>query len=226
MTPSWILTRRATAWPPRARTLEAGDSAGAAARAQRAADLSALPFLPQHDGEWVDRIRDELHTTTTAALELLARAHASAGNRRAAVAAAERLMRAEPYSEAAHRLLMGVLVDTGDRPGAIDAYDECRAMLERELGVIPSDETEAVLARALAPAAVTADAPSSRRPRQRRPPATNPARRTCRPRRRGPRLSTAHSGESCCAGWASAGSARRRTATPRSSCWRPRRRRT
>jgi EAL domain-containing protein (putative c-di-GMP-specific phosphodiesterase class I)/DNA-binding SARP family transcriptional activator/DNA-binding NarL/FixJ family response regulator len=135
--------------------LEAGDAPGAATVAERAADLAALPFLPQHDGEWVDGIRDELRTIATAALELLARAHAQAGSVRAAIAAAERLVHAEPYSEAAHRLLMGVLVDTGDRPGAVDAYDECRAMLEQELGVMPSDETEAVLARALGPAAVT-----------------------------------------------------------------------
>lgn len=139
--------------------LEAGDAAGAAARAQRAADLAARPFLPQHDGAWVERVRDELRTIATSALELLAHAQAQAGNDRAAVAAAERLVQAEPYSEAAHRLLMEVLVDAGDRPGAIKAYDACRDVLQRELGVTPSDETEMVLQRALTPATVAARRP-------------------------------------------------------------------
>ena len=149
--------------------LDAGDAAAAAARAERAADLAVLPFLPQHEGEWADGVRDELRTLAAAALDLLARAHAQAGNARAAVGAAERLVQADPFSEAAHRLLMALLVDAGDRPGAIRAYDACREILERELGVTPSDETELVLQRALAPAAMATAA------RPRTPASASPA---------------------------------------------------
>ncbi|MEA2189963.1 MAG: hypothetical protein QOI73_84, partial [Solirubrobacteraceae bacterium] len=132
--------------------LSAGDGAGAAAAAGRAADLAGLPFLPHHDGEWADAIRDELAVVRAGALELLARAHVQAGNPRAAALAAERLVRAEPYSEAAHQLRIGVLGDADDRAGAIKAYEHCREVLSSELGVNPSAETEAVLRRALATA--------------------------------------------------------------------------
>ena len=154
--------------------LDAGDAAGAAARAERAADLAALAVpAPARRRVGRRRPRRAAHHDRRRP-GLLARAHAQAGNARAAVGAAERLVQAEPYSEAAHRLRIGVLVDAGDRPGAIKAYDACREMLERELGVTPSDETELVLQRALAPARW----PPPLAPGRRRA----PRRRRCRPR--------------------------------------------
>ncbi len=130
-------------------SLVAGDAARAATLARRAADLSALAFLPQHDGSWVQGVRDELDTVRTGALELQVHALADAGDPRAAADAAERLVRAEPFSEPAHQLRISVLADAHDRAGAIKAYDHCKAVLAAELGVEPSADTEAVLRRAL-----------------------------------------------------------------------------
>ncbi|HYI17292.1 MAG TPA: BTAD domain-containing putative transcriptional regulator, partial [Solirubrobacteraceae bacterium] len=121
--------------------LDAADAIGAAARAERAADLAALPFLPQHDSEWADGIRDEMRAIRAGALEVLARASALAGNGRASAGAAERLVLAEPFSEAAHRLRIAILGDAGDRAGAIKAYEHCRTVLAEELGMTPSHET-------------------------------------------------------------------------------------
>ncbi|HYI17621.1 MAG TPA: BTAD domain-containing putative transcriptional regulator, partial [Solirubrobacteraceae bacterium] len=88
-----------------ARELAADDApAEAAAMAERAASLARHPFLPQHDGEWVDGVREELAALHTRALELQVRAHAQAGDRDGAADAAERLVRAEPYGEAGHQL--------------------------------------------------------------------------------------------------------------------------
>ena len=98
--------------------LAGGVPARAAAHAQRAGALARLPFLPQHDGEWVDGVRSELESIHTGALELEARAQAEAGDLHAAAEAAARLVRAEPFSEAAHRLRIGVLGKAGDRAGA------------------------------------------------------------------------------------------------------------
>ena len=134
-----------------ARELLAGDApAAAAAQAERAATLAGRPFLPQHEGEWVDGVRDGLAALHVRALELQARAHALAGDRDGTADAAERLVRADPYSEAAHQLRIRLLGELGDRAGAAAAFEHCRAVLAAELGSRPSAETEAVLREALA----------------------------------------------------------------------------
>ncbi|MEA2221191.1 MAG: hypothetical protein QOJ35_3817 [Solirubrobacteraceae bacterium] len=132
--------------------LDAGDAALAATLAGRADALAALAFLPHHDGPWVDRIRADLQAVHVAALELGVRARARGGDPRGAAEVAERLVRAEPFSEPAHRLWIGALGDAGDRVGALRAYEHCRATLDAELGVAPSAETDAVMRRALGPA--------------------------------------------------------------------------
>ena len=78
------------------------------------------------------------------------RAHAQAGDLHAAAAAAERLVRAEPFSEPAHQLRIRVLGEGGDQAGAVAAYEHCRAVLASELGVRPSAATESVYREALA----------------------------------------------------------------------------
>ena len=123
--------------------LASGSAKSAADAAARAASLAGLPFLPNHDGEWVDGIRRELTTINARALELEARAHASGGDLAAAANAAERLVSAEPYNETAHQLRIRILGQAGDRSGAIKAYEHCRQVLADELGVDPSDETTA-----------------------------------------------------------------------------------
>jgi EAL domain-containing protein (putative c-di-GMP-specific phosphodiesterase class I)/DNA-binding SARP family transcriptional activator len=132
-----------------------GEPSAAAERAARAATLAALPFLPNHDGEWVDGIRRELATINGRALEIEAQARAAAGDLSAAATAAERLVRAEPFNEAAHQLRIGLLGRAGDRSGAIRAYEHCREVLAAELGVEPSDETVAVYRAAVEPGAAT-----------------------------------------------------------------------
>ena len=100
--------------------LAGGIHGRAAAHAERAGALARLPFLPHHEGEWVEGVRAELESIHTHALELQVRAHAQAGDLHTAADAAERLVRAEPFSEAAHQLRIRVLGEAGDRAGAVD----------------------------------------------------------------------------------------------------------
>ena len=53
-------------------------------------------------------------------------------------------VRMEPYREAGYRRLMQMLVKNGERGEAVRAYLECKRLLEAELGVGPSEETEGV----------------------------------------------------------------------------------
>ena len=129
--------------------LAAGDAADAATRAARAARLAGLPFLPRHEGDWVDSVRERLRAAQVAALETTVHAHADSGDLRAAARASELLVAAEPYSEFAHQLRIGVLADAGDRAGAVRAYEHLRKTMARDLGQAPSADTEAILRRAL-----------------------------------------------------------------------------
>lgn len=125
--------------------LEAGHGGDAAVHAARAAALARLPFLPHHDGEWVDGIRRELQSLLARALDAQARGHRAASDLAAAAAAAEQLVRVEPFAEGGHQLRIRVLGEAGDRAGAIRAYEHCRGVLAEELGVEPSVGTKAAL---------------------------------------------------------------------------------
>ncbi|MDT4914300.1 MAG: Bacterial transcriptional activator domain, partial [Pseudonocardiales bacterium] len=72
------------------------------------------------------------------ALDLETRSHAAAGDLPPAATAAERLVAAEAFNEAAHQLRLRILGQAGDRSGVIKAYEHCRAVLAEELGVEPS----------------------------------------------------------------------------------------
>jgi EAL domain-containing protein (putative c-di-GMP-specific phosphodiesterase class I)/DNA-binding SARP family transcriptional activator len=133
-----------------ARTMLAeGAAAAAAERAAEASSLARLPFLPNHEGEWVDGLRHELATINARAVEIQARSHAQSGEGAAAAAAAEQLVHLEPFNEAAHQLRIRILAEAGDRSGAIKAYEHCREVLDAELGVEPSEETVGVYTAAM-----------------------------------------------------------------------------
>lgn len=53
-------------------------------------------------------------------------------------------MQLDPLSEQAHRQLMDTLARCGDRAAALAAYEDCKALLRRELGVLPDALTRTV----------------------------------------------------------------------------------
>ena len=129
--------------------LAADDASLAAQLATRAADAAALPFLSFLDGDWADGVRMDLDRRHVDALALAGEAYAKAGDPRAALGAADRLVRADPFLESAHRLRIAMLGETGDRAGALKAYERCKALLASELGIEPAPETANMLRKAL-----------------------------------------------------------------------------
>ena len=99
--------------------LAGGIPARAAAHAERAGALARLPFLPQHEGEWVDGVRESWSRSTPGRSSCRCARTRRRGDLHAAADAAERLVRAEPFSEAAHQLRIRVLGEAGDRAGAV-----------------------------------------------------------------------------------------------------------
>ena len=113
------------------------------------AKLRPEDLLPQEDADWLRAHReaiDELRTRATE--EIITKATAEADHSRAAKTARE-LLQHHPLDERAHRLLIAALDAAGDRAGAVQAYEYCRALLAEQLGIDPSAETVAVYIHAL-----------------------------------------------------------------------------
>jgi DNA-binding SARP family transcriptional activator len=67
-----------------------------------------------------------------------------------AVEAANELMALEPLRESGHRLLMRGLAGSGNTAEALSAYERCRRLIAKQLGVDPSQQTKAVYEAVLA----------------------------------------------------------------------------
>jgi DNA-binding SARP family transcriptional activator/tetratricopeptide (TPR) repeat protein len=113
---------------------------------RRATELYTGDLLEGCYDEWLLPERDQRRDRHLAALCQLAEELVAAGSAAEAVVTARELVRRGPLDEPAHRLLMSVHAAAGDRAGAVRAYHECAAVLERELGVEPSAATQASLA--------------------------------------------------------------------------------
>ena len=123
----------------------------------------SLPFE-----EWLREERQRLHLLALNALFELTRRNLAQANYRSALDLAQRQLALEPWCEEAHRQLMQALALQGERIEALAHYQTCRALLEEELGVQPSEETEALVAR-IRDQELGPDAPQQRvRPFERR----------------------------------------------------------
>ena len=110
--------------------------------------------------DWQQLAGDEVHRELASVLDRLAGALAASGNPTQAIACAHRRLALDPLHEPAHRQLIGLLAEVGDRQAAMEQYRDCVRVLDRELGVRPLDETTA-LYHAIVEGSVTAPSPPS-----------------------------------------------------------------
>lgn len=112
--------------------------------------------------DWARPVAESMRIEAGDVFQRLAMAHAGNGDYSAAISTTNRWIRLDDLHEPAHRQLMLLHAWAGDRPGAMEAYNACVAILDRELGVSPLEETtelfEAILDEDLPPA------PAQRRP--------------------------------------------------------------
>jgi DNA-binding SARP family transcriptional activator len=112
--------------------------------------LSALriadrgPYLPSITSIWADERRQRLDELVGSARLDAAEAAFAAGRYQQAAQLAEAVARADPYREAAWRLLMRIAGTLGDWDRVIAAYRSCERALA-ELGTEPSPATAALL---------------------------------------------------------------------------------
>lgn len=122
------------------------DWGGAWAPARVAQHVCDREFLPGESASWALARRRALHEVLIRALELSAVSALRIGGSELDTAerASRRLVELAPLRESGTRALMEVLERHGNRAEALLVYDTLRTRLREELGVGPSDETQAL----------------------------------------------------------------------------------
>ncbi len=114
----------------------------------------AIGDAPEFE-DWVRSVGEDLKLRAGEALRRLGMAKAASGDYSGAIGAINRWLTLDLLHEPAHRLRMLLHAWAGDRPGAVAGYRDLVALLSRELGVPPLDETtelyEAILDEDLPP---------------------------------------------------------------------------
>lgn len=118
-------------------------------RCRRAVEAYGGDLLVGDYDEWILPRREALRDRYRAVLKTLATALIDDGQAGAATGVARDLVRVDPLDEVGHRLRIEAHHAAGDRAGAVRAYHECAATLERELGVEPGPSTSAAYAAVL-----------------------------------------------------------------------------
>jgi DNA-binding SARP family transcriptional activator/tetratricopeptide (TPR) repeat protein len=128
--------------------------------------LDGVELLDAPDFElWLTTERERLNQTALRLLQQLIRLREARHEWPAVVRVAQRALTYDPLQEAVYRSLMTAYARSGDRAQALRQYDVLRAALERELGVEPLPETEAVRAAILAGAIGASEPAPSPAPR-------------------------------------------------------------
>jgi predicted ATPase/DNA-binding SARP family transcriptional activator len=126
-----------------------GRHQAAIALAEPVSRMAGSQLLPGEDADWIYPHRRAVDALALRALELVVAAAGASGEHDRAIAAARRSVSSEPLDERAHRALIGALDRSGDRAGAVRAFEQCRALLGDQLGIDPSAQTVEVYVAAL-----------------------------------------------------------------------------
>ena len=103
-----------------------------------------LPDAPQFD-KWMTATREQLHQVVVAAYNKLAQHARSTNDVEAGIAVARRWLQVDDLDEAAHTLLIRMLIEGDHTREAIAHYDFCVELLHTELGVAPSADMTALI---------------------------------------------------------------------------------
>jgi DNA-binding SARP family transcriptional activator/tetratricopeptide (TPR) repeat protein len=110
---------------------------------QTAVSLYQGDLLPDCYEEWIDSHRQRLRQACAQALQQLITLLTAQHAYETAVPLAERLINHEPMDETGYRQLMQLHALNQNRAAALHTYRRCTAILQQELGVDPSPETQA-----------------------------------------------------------------------------------
>jgi DNA-binding SARP family transcriptional activator len=106
----------------------------------------SLRDAPDFD-EWTSQQREVWRKRMEVVLDRLSLLHGEAGSTASAIEIADRWVYLNPLEERAYRRLMRLHFMSGDRAAALRAFEACREVLDRELGVLPDPRTSALAER-------------------------------------------------------------------------------
>lgn len=110
---------------------------------ERALSMYRGDLLPEDLYEdWTQSHREEITALHRRLLSELAQLHELNNRSEAAIQLSEELVRLDPLDEEAHRALMRLHAESGNRQRALRVYERCRTTIREELGTGPSEETE------------------------------------------------------------------------------------
>jgi DNA-binding SARP family transcriptional activator len=127
--------------------IAAGDAPAAISALQAAVEWYRGPLFPGGYEDWVLAAREQLEAAYLRALEQLLDLVEARRDYATAIDYAQRLLRHDPLHEATYRRLMRLHAVNHDRASAMRVYHTCAATLERELGVEPDPDTQALYRR-------------------------------------------------------------------------------
>jgi ATP/maltotriose-dependent transcriptional regulator MalT/two-component SAPR family response regulator len=102
------------------------------------------PYLPETEGEWAWWERERLRQAHMDAVVRLAELHLEAGRHGTALEYCQLALAEDPCLEEAHRLAMSAHAAMGNRADVVRQYKRCQQILEEEVNVPPSPQTEAL----------------------------------------------------------------------------------
>lgn len=129
--------------------LRRGRASDAWSDAAVASSIFRRPFLSGESGEWVERMRRDLHEYSVRTFDALAQVWLALDEPVAALQAAHRVLDLVPFRESAHGRVMQCHLAAGDRAEAVRVYDRLRQVLEETMGLSPNAQTEELYAKAL-----------------------------------------------------------------------------
>jgi DNA-binding SARP family transcriptional activator/predicted ATPase len=104
--------------------------------------LSGFSLREEHFEQWMSAERRRFHERAVQAFSELVSHYARAERSDRGIAIAERLLALDPLLEWAHRALIELYLRTGRREAALRQYQECARILNSELGIAPTEETQ------------------------------------------------------------------------------------
>ncbi len=126
------------------------DPAAAREEYRSALALYGGPYLQEFPyQEWANMERTRLHNRYVRTAERLARSLLQAGEWENTIDVCQALLRHDNCWEPAYQMLMQAYAQSGNRTQVLRTYRQCSEILLAELGIVPTQETEALVGRLL-----------------------------------------------------------------------------
>lgn len=98
-------------------------------------------FASDNYADWVDAARDRIRAVVRQASLALADIALRSGLYAAGIEEISNQLTRDPYDEEAHRMLIRLYNESGNRSAALKQLDKCRKLIKKEFGVEPEPET-------------------------------------------------------------------------------------